>query len=114
MLKICKLLKNKKRLTEGAVALLSVIICQYFIKRVVSPYFSVPAGEMSKQIGLIKPKLYKGETYSPNSKDKFEKLEEVKDTIEDKFEDKFEKIEDKVDSFKDKFEDKFELQKKDD
>ena len=108
--KVMKLLKNKKRLTEGAVALLSVIVCQYFIKRVVSPYFSVPAGEKSKQIGLIKPKLYEGETYNPNSGDKFEKIENIKDKIEDSIEDKFEKFEDKIEDF----DEKFELQKKDD
>ena len=108
--KVMKLLKNKKRLTEGAVALLSVIVCQYFIKRVVSPYFSVPAGEKSKQIGLIKPKLYDGETYNPNSGDKFEKIENIKDKIEDSIEDKFEKFEDKIEDF----DEKFELQKKDD
>ena len=59
---VMKLLKNKKALVEGAVALLSVIVCQYFIKRVVSPFLSVPAGEKTKQWGIIKPKLYKGET----------------------------------------------------
>ena len=107
---VMKILKNKKRLTEGAVALLSVIVCQYFIKRVVSPYLSVPAGEKSKKIGLIKPKLYDGETYNPNSKDKFEKVKEFKDKIEDHFEDKFDKIE----NFKDELEDKFELQNDDD
>lgn len=101
--KVIKLLKNKKNLTAGVVALFSVLICQYFIKRVVSPYFSVPAGEKSKQIGLIKPKLYEGETYSPKSGDKFEKLDEIKD-----------KLEDKLEILEEKFEDKFELQNKDD
>lgn len=61
---VIKLLNSKKRLTEGTVALFSVIICQYFIKRFVSPYLSVPVGEKSKQIGLIKPKLYAGETFT--------------------------------------------------
>lgn len=60
---VMKFLKNKKGLVEGSVALLSVLICQYFIKRVVSPFLSVPAGEQSKKIGLIKPKLYEGETF---------------------------------------------------
>ena len=106
---VMKLLKNKKRITEGTVALLSVIICQYFIKRVVSPFLSVPAGEKSKQIGLIKPKLYEGETYSPNN-DRFERIENIKDKIEDKFEDKFEKLESKIENI----EDKFELQNDDD
>lgn len=110
---VMKLLKNKKRITEGTVALLSVVICQYFIKRVVSPFLSVPAGEKSKQIGLIKPKLYEGETYNPNN-DRFEKIENIKDKIEDKFEDKFEKLENKIEKFEDDFEDKFELQNDDD
>lgn len=101
--KVINLIKNKKNLTSGVVALFSVLICQYFIKRVVSPYFSVPAGEKSKQIGLIKPKLYNGETYDPKNSDKFEKIEQIKD-----------KIEDKIDILEDKFEDKFELQKDDD
>lgn len=108
------LLKNKKRLTEGTVALFSVILCQYFIKRVVSPYFSVPAGEKSKQIGLIKPKLYDGETYNPKSGDKFEKFEKKAEDIKEHFEDRFEKLEDKVEDIEDKLEDKFELQKEDD
>lgn len=60
---VTKLLKNKAGLTKGAVALFSVIICQYFIKRVVSPFFSVPAGDKSKEWGLIKPKMYPGETF---------------------------------------------------
>lgn len=61
--KVIKFLKEKKGVREGAVALLSVLICQYFIKRVVSPFLSVPAGEQSKKIGLIKPKLYEGESF---------------------------------------------------
>lgn len=60
---VMKLLKNKAGLTKGAVALFSVIVCQYFIKRVVSPFFSVPAGDKSKELGLIKPKIYPGETF---------------------------------------------------
>ena len=98
--KVISLLKNKKRLTEGVVALFSVLICQYFIKRVVSPFFSVPVGEKTKQMGIIKPKIYSGETYNGPSKDKFEKLEDKVENIKDKIEDKFE--------------DKFELQKEDD
>ena len=111
---VMKLLKNKKRIVEGTVALLSVVVCQYFIKRVVSPYLSVPAGEKSKQIGLIKPKLYDGETYNPKSGEKFEKIEQIKDKIEDRLEDKFEKLEYKAENIKDKIEDKFELQNDDD
>ena len=63
-----ELVKTKIKLTKGAVAVFSVIICQYFIKRCVSPFFSVPAGEKSKQIGLIKPKLYDGETFEKSPK----------------------------------------------
>ena len=95
---VMKLLKNKKHLTEGAVALFSVIICQYFIKRVVSPFFSVPIGEKSKQLGIVKPRVYEGENYNHKG-DKFQKIEDIKDKIEDKI---------------DAIEDKFELQKEDD
>lgn len=56
-------IKKHEKLSKGTVALMSVLICQYFIKRVVSPFFSVPAGEMTKNLGIIKPKLYEGETY---------------------------------------------------
>lgn len=97
---VISLLKNKKRLTEGVVALFSVLICQYFIKRVVSPFFSVPVGEKTKQMGIVKPKIYPGETYTGKSGDKFEKIEDKVENIKDKIEDKFE--------------DKFELQKEDD
>ena len=104
---VMTLLKNKKRLTEVIVALFSVLICQSCMKRVVSPFFSVPAGEKSKQIGLIKPKLYDGESMPAKQvkeyDDTFEKAENLKD-----------KIEDKLDSLEDKFEDKFELQNEDD
>ena len=72
---VISLLKNKKRLTEGVVALFSVLICQYFIKRVVSPFFSVPVGEKTKQLGIVKPRIYDGETYDGKSQDKFEKQE---------------------------------------
>ncbi len=65
---VMKLLKNKAALTEGTVALFSVIICQYFIKRCVSPFFSVPAGDKSKEWGLIKPKLYPGEKFVKGNK----------------------------------------------
>ena len=56
----------------------------------------MPAGEKAKQMGIIKPKLYSGETYKIKSADRFEK------------------IEDKIESVTDRFEDKFELQKQDD
>ena len=115
--KVMKLLKNKKNLTAGVVAVFSVLICQYFIKRVISPYFSVPAGEKSKQIGLIKPKLYEGESYDPKG-DSFEKIKETivntYENVEDKFVNGYEQFEEKLDSLKDKIEDKFELQNDDD
>lgn len=67
-----KYLKGVKAVTAGSVALLSVLICQYFIKRVVSPFLSVPAGEKSKKLGFIKPKLYKGEEF--NKKNIFDNI----------------------------------------
>ena len=66
--KIMSNISKHEGVAKGAVAVLSVILCQYFIKRVVSPYLSVPAGEWTKQKGIIKPKLYEGETYPENSK----------------------------------------------
>ena len=62
-----KLLKNKDIFVVGSVALLSVGICQYFIKRFISPYFSMPTAEKFQQWGLVKPKLYPGETYGKKS-----------------------------------------------
>ena len=127
--KVINLLKNKKNLTSGVVALFSVLICQYFIKRVVSPYFSVPAGEKSKQIGLIKPKLYEGETYDPKNSDMFEKVKDTVVNTYDKIEgsvvdtynkiessvvNTYDKIESKFEDLEDKIEDKIELQKDDD
>lgn len=79
---IIKLLKNKKKLTDGIVAVFSVIICQYFIKRVISPFFSVPAGEKCKQLGIIKPKVYEGEVYTPRNK-ATDKCDEKKDSKND-------------------------------
>lgn len=60
---VIKLLKEKSGLVKGSVAVLSAVICQYGIKRFVSPYFSMPAGQKCQEIGIIKPKLYPGETY---------------------------------------------------
>jgi len=59
---VMSLLKRKNALVKGSVAALSVVICQYFIKRFISPYFSMPAGEYFQKLGIIKPKLYEGET----------------------------------------------------
>ena len=77
---VTKLLKSKAGLTEGAVALLSVIICQYFIKRCVSPFFSVPAGDKSKEIGLIRPKLYPGETFEKQDRNLIAKSDDIDTT----------------------------------
>ena len=74
---VSKLLKNKAAIAEGAVALFSVAICQYFIKRCVSPFFSVPAGDKSKEIGLIRPKLYMGETFDRNSRNQIAEMPDV-------------------------------------
>ncbi len=60
---VMSLLKHKSGLVKGSTALLSVILCQYFIKRFVSPYFSMPVSEKFQEMGLVKPKLYPGETY---------------------------------------------------
>lgn len=65
---VIKLLKHKEGLVKGSVALLSVIICQYFIKRFIAPYFSMPAGQKFQDIGLVKPKLYEGEMYEKKQK----------------------------------------------
>lgn len=63
------LLKHKEGLVKGSVAALSVVICQYVIKRFISPYFSMPTADKFKEIGLVKPKIYKGETYDKKKKD---------------------------------------------
>ena len=65
---VMTLLKHKAGLVKGSVALLSVFICQYFIKRFVAPYFSMPASDKFQEWGLVKPKLYEGETYKKPSK----------------------------------------------
>ena len=56
-------LKHKSNIVKGTTALLSIGICQYIIKRFISPYFSMPAGQKFQEMGLIKPKLYEGETF---------------------------------------------------
>ena len=65
---VMALLEHKSGLNKGVVALLSTIICQYIIKRFIAPYLSMPAGEKFQEWGLIKPKLYAGETYEGNKK----------------------------------------------
>ena len=64
---VMKLLQHKEGLVKGSVALLSVVICQYFIKRFIAPYFSMPASEKFQEWGLVKPKLYDGETFEKES-----------------------------------------------
>ena len=63
-----KILKEKSNLVKGSTALLSIGICQYIIKRFVSPFFSMPVGQKFQEMGLIKPKLYEGETYEDKGK----------------------------------------------
>ena len=63
-----KLLKEKSGLVKGSTALLSIGICQYIIKRFISPFFSMPVGQKFQEIGLVKPKLYEGETYEAKGK----------------------------------------------
>lgn len=62
------LLKHKEGLVKGSVALMSTILCQYVIKRFIAPYISMPVSEKFKDWGLIKPKLYDGETYDKKSR----------------------------------------------
>ena len=67
-----KVMSRKSELVKGSTALLSVAICQYIIKRFISPYFSMPAGDKFQEWGLVKPKLYEGETYT--KKNQFDKM----------------------------------------
>ena len=77
---VMKLLEHKAGLVKGSVALLSVIICQYFIKRFIAPYLSMPASEKFQDWGLVKPKLYPGETFEKTSKlDEIAKAADIKD-----------------------------------
>ena len=62
------LLKHKEGLVKGSVAAMSVVVCQYIIKRFISPYFSMPTADKCKEIGIIKPKLYAGEVYDKNAR----------------------------------------------
>lgn len=64
---VMKLLKHKEGLVKGSVAALSVVICQYFIKRFISPYFSMPVSEKFQKWGIIKPKLYDDEKFEKKS-----------------------------------------------
>lgn len=62
--KVMKLLKQKKGLVKGSAALITTILCQYLIKRFISPYFSMPTADYFKKVGLVKPKVYAGENYN--------------------------------------------------
>ncbi len=72
-----KVLKRKSELLKGSTALLSIAICQYIIKRFISPFFSMPCGQKFQEMGLIKPKLYEGETFDGKGKEKKEKKLDV-------------------------------------
>lgn len=61
--KVIGLLIKKDGLVKGSVALLSVVICQYLIKRFIAPYISMPAAEKFKSWGLVKPKIYENEKF---------------------------------------------------
>ena len=71
-----KFLKHKQGLVNGSVAVLSVILCQYVIKRFISPFVSMPLADKFKETGVSKPKVYDGETYTPRNK-KNEKAEKA-------------------------------------
>jgi len=70
---VMKLIQNKQKMVKGSVALVSVVVCQYIIKRFISPFISMPLGQKFASIGVIKPKLYPGETFE-KSKDKDPKM----------------------------------------
>ena len=72
---VMNLLKKKNGLIKGSVALLSVVICQYIIKRFVAPYLSMIAADKFQDWGLIKPKLYEGEVFDKNKKSKLDIIE---------------------------------------
>ena len=61
--KVIGLLIKKDGLVKGSVALLSVVICQYLIKRFIAPYLSMPAAEKFKSWGLVRPKIYENEKF---------------------------------------------------
>ncbi len=67
---VMKLLEHKEKMVKGSVALISTILCQYVIKRFISPFLSMPASQKMAQIGVVKPKLYEGETYEGKKKGK--------------------------------------------
>ena len=75
---VMALLENKEKLGKGSVALISVVLCQYVIKRFISPFFSMPASQKMAQIGVIKPKLYPGEEFRGEKKPEKKKLDVVK------------------------------------
>lgn len=68
---VMTLLQNKEKMVKGSVALISAIVLQYVIKRFLSPFFSMPVGQKFASMGVVKPKLYPGETFEgQDQKDK--------------------------------------------
>ena len=63
-----KVMSKRSGLVKGSTALLSIAICQYVIKRFISPFFSMPCSQKFQEIGLVKPKLYEGETFEGKGK----------------------------------------------
>lgn len=63
---LINMLKTKEGLVKGSVVILSVIICQYIIKRFISPYLSMPLGDKLQKMEIMKPKLYPGEIMNKN------------------------------------------------
>ena len=73
---VMELLKNKELMVGGSVAFISAILLQYGIKRFISPFFSMPVGQKFASMGVIKPKLYPGETFEKAEKtDNTDKIE---------------------------------------
>lgn len=71
---VINLLQHKEKMVKGSVALISAILLQYGIKRFISPFFSMPVGQKFAAAGVIKPKLYPGETFDKSDRsDKVEK-----------------------------------------
>lgn len=65
---VISLLQHKEKMVNGSVALISAMLLQYGIKRFLSPFLSMPAGQKFAAAGVIKPKLYPGETFEKTTK----------------------------------------------
>lgn len=86
--KVIGLLMKKDILVKGSVAALSVVICQYLIKRFIAPYISMPAAEKFKSWGLVKPKIYENEKF--NREDLLTKFKMYRaDLLKDKYYENF-------------------------